>query len=132
MRTHKSHKTKYIEGKAYALCNTPKPAVMSKEWKIVDCKRCLEKRGKVHISDVKIYEEIHFHWGDQPREEKTMNIIDRIKGLFRTWKLKDVYTCDLVDELCTREGVREFILDPESQQVAFQFNGPARILEVID
>ena len=49
-----------------------------------------------------------------------------------TMTMRELHTCELVDELIKREGVTEYILSPESQVTRFTFNGPARILEVID
>ena len=45
--------------------------------------------------------------------------------------LQDVYTCDLVAELSTREGVEKTIADPY-EDLTVAVNGPAVVLVVID
>lgn len=45
--------------------------------------------------------------------------------------LKRIATCDLVNELRTREGVEETIAEPY-QDISVSVNGPAIVLVVID
>lgn len=53
------------------------------------------------------------------------------KGGRRVKELKNIPTCELVEELKTREGVETTIAEPY-EDITVTANGPAIILKVID
>ena len=65
---------------------------------------------------------------DRTKRERAKREID---GANTESRLRDYKTCELVEELKTREGVETHVAEPY-EDVSVQVNGPAIVLVIID